>query len=254
MSTGKPETYSFSKLSAYDTCPRMWELTYIDHAPKLENTFAAYGTLTHRVLERYAKGELPLDSLPGVFEWEWDAAFGDLQWPPNKYVDLEHSYKNQGIDFLRNFPGFSNDVEVLGVEQHFEFPISDFILQGFIDLAYRQKNKLAILDWKTAKAYSKTDLVSKERQPYLYSMWCKNEFGRFPDEIVFWHTRDNKRVVLPFKEEIYNAAIHWATTQVNTIRNAWYFPPNPNEFFCRYICSVRGSCECGTGDWWKHHR
>lgn len=248
------ETYSFSRLTAYDTCPQMYDYTYIHRKPKLKGVFSEYGTLTHSVLERYEKGELDLAVLPDVFEWEWDSTFEGLKWPPNKYVDLEESYKKQGLAFFRGFQGLPEDAEILGVEQHFEFPIGDFNLQGYIDLAYRRNEKLVILDWKTAKAYGKNEITYKQRQPYLYSMWVKSEFGSFPDEIRFYHTRDNKNVRIPFKEDVYEEAIRWAVNQVNTIRQTWDFPPNPSEFFCMNICSVRGSCECGCSSYWKEQR
>lgn len=250
----KENTYSFSKLSSYDTCPRMWQLTYLEKTPKLENVFSTYGTLTHEILERYEKGEIDLASLPAVFEWEWDAAFAELEWPPNKFVDLEENYKKQGIAFFENFPGFGDEVKILGVEQHFMFPIDDFYLQGFIDLAYQKDDQLVILDWKTAKTYTKKDLVHKQRQPYLYATWVKDQFGRFPDEIRFYHTRENKITVIPFDENDYREAVDWAKRQVKELRSAWTFEPTPSEFFCRYICSVRGSCECGSGSYWKAHR
>ena len=250
MSTGK-ETYSFSKLSAFDQCPRMWELTYITKAPKLKGAFSEYGTLMHSVLERYERGEIPLSALADTFDWEWDDVFADIVWPPNKFVDLSDSYHQQGMAFLEGFEGIPQDTKILGVEQHFEIPISDFILQGFIDLAYEQEGKLVILDWKTAKAYTKKDLEHKQRQPYLYAMWAKNEFGRWPDEIHFYHIRDVKRVVIPFDEKTQRESVDWAVKQVDTIRKAWDFPCKPSEFFCRNICSVRGSCKYGSSDGWK---
>ena len=224
----------------------MWQLTYLDKVPKQENAFAAYGTLLHSILERYAKGELPLSALPAVYEWEWPSALSGIEWPPNKYVNLEQRYKEQGLSFLNSFPGFPKDLEVLGVEQHFKFPLEDFKLQGFVDLAYRHGDTLTILDWKTAKAYTKAELLHKQRQPYLYSEWVKQEFGRYPDTLCFWHIRDNKPVTIPFRQEEFNEARQWAVDRVHTIRNTWYFPPQPSDFFCKYICSVRGRCEHGN--------
>jgi len=245
------ETYSFSKLSAYDQCPRMWELTYREKAPKLKGAFSEYGTLLHSILERYERGELPLSALADTLEWEWDQVFASVEFPPNKYVDLAQSYKEQAMAFLQRFKGLPADVHVLGVEQHFEIPISDFVLQGFIDLAYQRKEKLAILDWKTAKAYSKSDLLHKQRQPYLYSLWVKDQYGSWPDELHFHHIRDNKRVVIPFSEDDQKESVEWATKQVETLRKTWVFPEKPSEFFCRYICSVRGSCKYGRSNAWK---
>ena len=245
------ETYSFSKLSAFDQCPRMWELTYITKAPQVKGAFSEFGTLMHSVLERYERGELPLSALADTFDWEWDETFSDIVWPPNKYVDLGESYYRQGKSFLEEFKGIPDGMKILGVEQHFKIPVADFALQGFIDLVYEHDNKLAILDWKTAKAYTKSDLVHKQRQPYLYSLWAKKKFGRWPDEICFWHIRDDKLVRIPFDEETQKESVDWAVKQVDTIRKAWDFPCKPSEFFCRNICSVRGSCKYGDASGWN---
>lgn len=247
----KPETYSFSKLAAYDQCPRMWELTYILKAPKLKGAFSEYGTLMHSVLERYERGELPLSALADTFDWEWDETFKGIQFPPNKYVDLAESYKNQGMTFLQNFKGIPDDTKILGVEQHFEIPIGDFVLQGFIDLIYERDGKLVILDWKTAKAYSKSELAHKQRQPYLYALYPKAVYDRWPDEIHFGHIRDDKRVVIPFDSDAQTEAVNWANDRVATLRSTWDFPCKPSEFFCRNICSVRGSCKYGKASAWK---
>lgn len=250
------ETYSFSKLTAFDTCPQMWSLTYLDHAPKLKGVFSEYGTLVHSILERYEKGELPLEALSDIFEWEWDQTFKGMKWPPNKYVDLESSYKEKGIAFFQSFPGLQQDegINILGVEQHFEFPIGDFIMQGYIDLVFEHNGKLVVQDWKTAKKYTKAELAYKVRQPYLYSRWVQDTFGRFPDEIRFHHTKDNVLVVIPFDINKYQEAIDWSESQVEKIRSTWIFPENPDEFFCCNICSVRGSCKCGSGEYWKEQR
>ncbi len=247
----QPETYSFTKLSSYDQCPKMWELTYLTKTPKQKSVFSEYGTLLHSILERYERGDLPLDALADTFDWEWDETFKGMQFPPNKYVDLAESYKRQGIEFLQNFTGLPDDAKVLGVEQHFEIPIDDFVLQGFIDLMYEQQGKLIILDWKTAKAYTKSELKHKQRQPYLYAMYPKSVYDRWPDEIHFGHIRDDKRVKIPFNETDQKESVDWAIQQVDTLRKAWDFPCRPSEFFCRYICSVRGECKYGEASAWR---
>ena len=239
------EIYSFSKLSAHDTCPRMWQLTYLDKAPRKENAFSAFGTLVHSILERYAKHDLPLCALADIYEWEWPLAFSGVAWPPNKYVSLEERYKEQGLTFFKEFRGLPGSAEILGVEKHFEKHFGDFLFQGIADLVYRDAGKLKILDWKTAKPYTKSDQAQKRRQLYLYASWMKDEFGSFPDELIFYHIRDQRKVTTKFQEKDLSEAILWATKKVHELRTAWYFPPTPSDFFCKYICSVRGECEHG---------
>ena len=49
-------TWSFSRVNAYSTCPRMFKLTYLDHAPKANSAFGEWGSLCHSVYEDFAKG------------------------------------------------------------------------------------------------------------------------------------------------------------------------------------------------------
>ena len=88
------EKYSFSKLSAWWTCPYGYYLRYIKHQKGIGNAFSSYGTLVHEIMEKYAKGEAELWDLPQMFEWLFDSAVPET-FPPNKYVDLKENYYKQ---------------------------------------------------------------------------------------------------------------------------------------------------------------
>lgn len=46
--------WSFSKLSAFETCPMGFKLQYLDRVPSDGNAFSDYGTLCHKLLEEWA--------------------------------------------------------------------------------------------------------------------------------------------------------------------------------------------------------
>lgn len=238
---GKP-VFSYSQLSNFETCPYGWKLLYVDHVPRDDNCFSLYGSIVHGLLEKYAKGELELDALEDLFECE----FGSITepWPPNKYVDLEESYKNKGLAFFRTFEGLDN-VEILGVEKHFYIDRGFYWLQGYIDLIYKTKDgKLVCRDWKSTKAYTKQQLAEHQRQVYLYSAPCIEWYGKPPDELEFYHFRDEKkRSRIRFNETDYHEALWWADDKAEALLNAWSYPHHYDDWFCNQLCSARTNCE-----------
>ena len=52
--------WSFSRLESFYTCPYSWKRHYIDCEEGANNAFAQYGSLCHRLLEQYEKGEIDI--------------------------------------------------------------------------------------------------------------------------------------------------------------------------------------------------
>ena len=239
---GKP-VYSYSQLNTFRTCPYGWMLLYDEHVPREDNAFSQYGTLCHELLEKCAKGELTKEALPELFEWKFDTEIS-CAFPYNKYKDLQESYREQGMRFFENFEGF-DDMEILGVEQHFYIDRGFYKLQGYIDLIYRNKGgALTCRDWKSTKKYSPAELREHAVQPYLYSSYCKEAFGRYPDYLEFYHFRDaGKRSVVTFNSNQYEQALQWADDAARDLQKEWAFPYKYDDWYCNQLCSARGSCE-----------
>lgn len=237
------EKYSFSKLSAFKQCPYGYYLRYVLNKKGIGNAFSSYGTLVHSILERYAKGELELWDLSGVFEWEFETAVPE-KFPFNKYVVLRDTYYKQGLDFLRSFQGYEK-YKILGVEQQFDRDIDDWTFTGIIDLIIQDPDgKLIIRDYKSKAAF-KNDREQFEyaRQLYLYSAYVKEKFGRFPDELQFLMFRKQHLVVIPFDPSAYEEAEDWAKGMVKDIREAVDFPSCCDEFYSNNLCNHREYCE-----------
>ena len=54
----KDMTWSYSRVKAFDMCPYMWYLKYIQRLPGKEMFFSSYGSFVHKILEMYYKEEL----------------------------------------------------------------------------------------------------------------------------------------------------------------------------------------------------
>ena len=236
------EQYSFSKLSSWWTCPYGFKLRYIDHQVGIGNAFSSFGTLVHSIMERYANGELELWDLAAVYEWEFEAAVPE-QFPWNKYTNLRNSYYEQGLSFLKSFGGY-DAYKLLGVEEKFQLQIDDWLFVGVIDLVFEDENgRLIIRDYKSKAAF-KDDKEKRKyaRQLYLYSLYVKEKYGRYPDELQFLMFRKQNTITIPFNQEDLGEAVKWATDTVRVIREAFDYPPTCEAFYGDNLCNHREYC------------
>lgn len=242
----KKEQYSFSKLSTWWQCRYSYFQKYIEHKAGIGNAFSSYGSLVHSILERYAKKEIELWDMPSIYEWEFDSAVPE-KFPWNKYKVLRDSYYEEGLNFLKNFNGYEK-CKILGIEQEFEIEIDDWNLVGFIDVVFvDESGKLIVRDYKS-KASFKNETEKKEyaRQPYLYSLYVKEKYGRYPDEIQFLMFRKENVERIKFNEEDLQEAISWAKDTVADIRACVDYPPAKtvcNDFYAQNLCNHREYCE-----------
>ena len=246
MGDTKEIVYSFSKLNSFDQCPYGWYLSYIEHSPQVNNAFSSYGTFVHELCEKYALGEYPLDSLADMYEWGFDEAVPE-EFPPNKYTDLRQSYYDSGLKFLKSWQGYAG-CKILGVEEHFKIDIEDIKFQGFIDISFIDlRGRYILRDYKSHKKYSKTELLTARRQPYLYALYFYERYGRYPDALQFYTFRneENRVVEIEFNERDMNEAIRWAVDTAHRIESEWAFEKKPDMFFCMNLCGHRENCPYG---------
>lgn len=237
------ERYSFSKLSAWWTCPYGYYQRYIEHKAGIGNAFASFGTFVHELMEKYAKGEAELWDLPQMYEWQFDTAVPE-KFPYNKFVDLRDSYYAQGLNFLKTFEGYEG-LKILGVEEEFVIPIDDWQFNGFIDLVFQDKDgRLIIRDYKSKASFKNEDEKYKyARQLYLYSLYVKEKYGRYPDELQFLMFRKQKDPVrIAFNSNDLEESLQWAKDTVRIIRNAFDYPAQCDDFYAENLCNHREYC------------
>ena len=236
------ERYSFSKLSSWWTCPLGFKMRYIDHREGEGNAFSSYGSFVHSIMERYAKGEIPLRQLSDVYVWEFDQAVPE-KFPYNRFVDLHDTYYRQGLEFLKSFKGYDS-YEILGVEEKFELEIDDWIFVGVIDLIYRDSDgNLVILDYKSKASFKSAEEQAKyARQLYLYSIYAKQKYGQYPKTLKFLTFRKQKCVDIEFCQPDADEALSWAKRTVEVIRNAIDYPATCEEFYGNNLCNHRKYC------------
>ena len=176
--------------------------------------------------------------------------------PPNKYVDIRHSYYDTGVDYLDNIDLDLDRYEILGVEKVVNFKIGDKDFVGYIDLLVRDKeiNEIVIIDHKSASlkilkngSISKSDqqhFLEFKRQLYLYSIPIIKEYGSVSK--LKWNMfKDQKWIEIPWKQEEFDEAIQWAKDTLELIeKEVLWLPNNESYYYCNYLCGQRNNaCE-----------
>lgn len=266
-------TWSFSRVTSFSHCPKMFKLTYIDRKDKLPNSFADYGTFLHELLESYYLGETDLWDLLPRYKNEF-ANSVTSEFPPNKYVNLQQSYFDAGLKYLESFEDPWNDCEVLGVEQQVLTEVGGYKFVGYIDLVLRDpQGRIIIVDHKSrAKFKNAQERREYLHQLYLYSIHIKETYGEYPYKLVFNVFRFGVLDETLFDEKELEVTKEWFVSEIQKIYNDNNFKDaialrykaqgkklkefKKDDFFCNHICSVRRSCnrsiDTGKDNWrWK---
>ena len=236
--------WSFSRLSSFKKCKRMWYLTYIKKVPLRSNFFSEYGTFAHLIFEKYNKGEMELFDILPFIEYNYNSSIITPA-PPNAYVDLGESYYNKLYSYFEKFNGYED--ETIGVEKEISFTLNfngvEKPFTGYIDRLSKTKKGYKITDYKSkGKFKNKDELEEYLIQPYLYSQAVKNEFKVYPKELEFDMFKENTVVTKNFELKKFNASKKWALNLMQEIYDEIEFPCNYSEFFCKYICSCSEHC------------
>lgn len=250
-------TWSFSRLNSFYNCPYEFFLHYVQCNKSENGFFGEYGLLIHIILEKYAKDELSLFELNQYYEEHFNECIPHDA-PPNKYVDIRQSYYDKGIEYLNNIDLYLEKYEILGVEKKVSFKIRDKDFIGYIDLLVKDRdtNEIIIIDHKSASikilkngSISKPDqkhFLEFKRQLYLYSIPVIEEYGSVSK--LKWNMfKEQKWIETPWKKEEYDEAVKWAEDTLGFIEKEMLWLPNPNYYYCHYLCGQRNNaCEYKT--------
>lgn len=233
--------WSYSRVSSFDQCPRMFDLTYLQCKDRVENAFAQWGSLGHLLLERYFRQQIELWDMSRLYESEYSTAVSE-RFP---FPRLEESYYERGLEYFNDFPGrIGDEIEVLGIEERYHSTVGGRPVVGVIDLIPRNKSGLIVCDHKSrGKWKSKEERRKYLRQLNIYAIRLKEKYGEWPAELWFNKFREGRLDREPFSETAAQEDRDWFLRSIDNIYKAESFPAKPDHFFCDYLCSVREHCE-----------
>ena len=243
--------FSFSTLHQYEQCPFAFYLKKIDGTELNEgNFYSDAGGYMHEILEMLFSNKLTPDE---AIDYYMDNYANNVVYE-TKQSTMEKKY-NQAIDFLAVFDMHQLDnYEVLGVEKEVHFEIGEYHFIGFIDLLLRNKTtgKIIIVDHKSSDHFLKKDgsplknqqanFEAYSKQMYLYSKAVYDEYGEYPDRIIWNHFFDQQVTNIPFKYEDYCATQQWALDIIHRIYADENYEAVPNYMMCKVLCGFRNSC------------
>lgn len=256
--------WSYSSLSMFDQCPKLFKLCYIDKFEREDSAFTQFGKLIHSILERYYKKELEIFELFDVFESEYLEKV-TKSFPILFSRDLEMIYYNAAKKYFKSFDDPFFDYEIVSIEKEFETEIYDISIKGFIDLILKDdKENYIIVDHKS-KSHFKSKKEAKEyfKQLYIYSKHIIDEYERIPKTLYFnliRNTNNENLVSAEFDKTEYNNTLIWVKDIAQQAKNTKVFEDKiklnyeklgkeiseytaGSDFFCSQLCSLRKICE-----------
>lgn len=221
--------WSFSSVNTYNTCPQAFKLGYLDALPRVDNAFSDWGTFMHSIMEAYFNGEVEFFELSQMYV---DGYKDNVlcEFPPNKFCDLSERYYTAGKEYLDKFEGLFEDCEVVGVEQKVFLKIEGRPFVGVIDLLLKDGEDYIVADHKSKSAFkSKRELAEYARQLYLYALFVREKYGKWPTKLVFHMVRAGGELVeVPFVEADAMAAKQWFLDTIDAIYQDCSFVSAPN--------------------------
>ena len=198
------------------------------------------GTAFHEIMEKVnlkliENQEVSIDELTDITHEAYRSMF-DIDENPEEYEE----FKNNVIEYFKKY---SLNREALEAELPFEIDRGDYILNGAIDLIYKESNdEIVILDYKYAE-YDEDHIDGYTKQLHLYAA-ALNEMPEFKDykikkAITHFVLKDHPHIVEITDEKMANELD--GLDEVAEKIDAGKFPPNASEGCER--CSYRIFCK-----------
>ena len=257
------ETYSHSRLSSFETCPRKFQYRYLWKLPAESESIEAFvGKRVHEVLERLHRvvdrGRLP--SLPRVIE-RYHQLFDDAY--DSRVVRIVREgmttdfYREVGENCLANYYHdhypFDGD-ETLALEEHVRFSLDRegrYRMQGFVDRIARAKDgAIEIQDYKTSARVPSRTQIAEDRQLALYQIAIQQgklgaRFGADRPVRLVWHFLRQGKTLVSTRAPVQLARLAEQTQRlIDRIRGATDFPARPGPL-CGW-CEYRRGCDASA--------
>lgn len=239
-------TWSYSRLHSFEQCKYGWFLRYIHGTEKEEKFYASYGTFIHKLIELYYRGIFTASELKDAFVSGFSGNVIGTR--PSDSIVTKHIAA--GIRYFKNFRPVP--FHVLEVEKKIRFEIDRIPMVAIIDILGEENGELVIVDNKSRDLKPRSHrgkptaqdrtLDEMLRQLYIYAGAVKSEYGKFPSALCFNCFKTGVFIREPFQKERYDEAVRWAKERIEEIKSEEDFNPNPEYFFCKFLCDVSYDC------------
>lgn len=245
--------WSYSKINCFVDCPYRFFLIYILETDKQPRFYASYGSFMHKIIEQLSSEKIDKRQALDIFLKKFST---EVEGARPKSTTVEKYIRN-GVEYLKEYHPFQ--YKPIALEGQAKFDIDGIPFIGYIDyLGIDDDGDLHIIDHKSRNLKprskrSKPTIKDREldetlRQLYIYSVWVKARYGKYPKTLCLNCFRAGTFIEEEFDETKLEEAKIWAKNTINTaIINTDEFNPYIDYFSCRYICDVSEECMYAGG-------
>ena len=236
--------WSYSRLQSFCQCPWGFAQRYLYGEKSETNFYAAYGSLIHKLHERWYNGTIDRQQLIPAFV----SGFVTL---PETEPERRSQFLLSGLDYFKK--DIFTPENILGVERRFRFAVGNYRFQGIVDLIYEEDGGLVILDHKSHNLQPRSnrkkptvkdqELDAYLRQLYLYAHAVRQQKLGSVKKLVFNCFKTGVLIEEPYSAAAELKAVDWAVDTIRRIENTTVFTPAPDWFFCRNLCDTRSICD-----------
>lgn len=171
--------------------------------------------------------------------------------PPPFPKGLREKYYEAGLSYFDSFSGFGDEWEVAvidgkpAVECKFEIKIGGYPFVGIIDLVLRNKEtgEYMVVDHKSkSKNSMERERSVYTRQLYIYAAYVHEKLGVYPQKLTFNMFKEGYLLTETFSQASYDEAMTWVVETIEEILLEFNWEPNPQPYFCRFICGTLDYC------------
>jgi len=251
------ETYSHSRLSSFEDCPRKYQYRYLMKIPsESEGVEGFVGKVVHDVLERLYKkvGEGGVPTLQRViarYRQMFDDRYDEKRVRIVRRENPLSFYRELGDHCLANYyhDHYPFDAtETLGLEEHVGFELGEpdasgpAHIQGYVDrIARTSEGVIEIHDYKTGARVPSQAKLDKDRQLALYQIALTDRYPERQPFRLVWHFLQRGRTLTSTRNADQLLALRERTLAlVAKIRGTERFPTRPSPL-CRW-CEFGSRC------------
>ncbi|MBI3292539.1 MAG: PD-(D/E)XK nuclease family protein [Elusimicrobia bacterium] len=229
---------SFSKLKAYQACPWLYKLMYVDGKRPAMTPHIALGLSIHRALEAYHRLEgRTIDDLLEAYDVHWvNEGFES----PQQAMD----FYDRGLRILQEYYLGSRERQgdIVWLEQRFEFPLGRHRVRGTIDRVDRKPDgTYEVIDYKTHLELWEQAKVDGDLQLTIYAMACRRALGIEPTHLTYYFLSHGERMTTHRTSQQEAAVIALIKDVGNRVTRQEF---SPNLKHCPR-CDLRTVCEYG---------
>lgn len=242
------ERLSYSKMSSFLNCPRVFKLNYIDHIPQKPHGFFSIGTSIHETFEEFYKYAGPkvrpsMDYLLKLYKKHWHTEGYESKEQERKSWERG---KQMVVNYYRHFIENKDFLPAYAIEEYFEIPIGQkAVMLGFIDRIDRHPDgSFEILDYKTEPHMRKQEEVDLDWQLHIYYWAAKTALGFEPKKLTLLMLDfDKTTTTVPnpkIDEDLFQKIEKTVDEVVDSIRTSTSWSPKYNKY-C-FNCDFIGNC------------